>query len=335
MPLLSKVVYSKVCYSLCVADASNSYIVPILIPHQRHRLAAHMRKHHEGKNIKIEPSDQTSALSPQNTQDPSSISSNIRTSPSSSNEDGANQTNPSLTLPTTNITTQDQNGVSHDIMEISDNSENDEQARPPANTTGARAPHPHVPSSSARARAPAVPSARIAPVAPSAVASSKPTHQLKSSLPKMRRSDERFLLPEFRYNVMTSSSIYGSLKSYLVSMGETEDETFPWWRVIQDFVHLYFEHFDHEYPVIHPYALEYRHEKTSWMVLLAVVTVGSQYSAFGNASQFSASFGEILCHAITQNVSSSPGENPYLILIKSATSITRINNFVLCAKRIS
>ncbi|KGO77993.1 hypothetical protein PITC_025210 [Penicillium italicum] len=211
-----------------------------------------------------------------------------------------------LPLPDTSLTTQGQIDVSHDVMEISDNSENDEQARPPANTTRVRAPRPRVPSSGARARASAVPSARTALAAPGAVSTSKPTRQLKSSLPKMRRSDERFLLPEFRYKVMTNASIYESLKSYLVSMGETEDGTFPWWRVIQDFVHLFFEHFDHEYPVIHPYALEFGHDKTSWMVLLAVVTVGSQYSAFGNASQFSASFSEILCHAIAQNRPQSP-----------------------------
>ncbi|OQD65728.1 hypothetical protein PENPOL_c005G03587 [Penicillium polonicum] len=193
-------------------------------------------------------------------------------------------------------------------MEISDESENDEngpasQARPPANPTRARAPRTRVPASGARARAPAVPSA---PVAPASASSPKPTRQSKSSFPKMRRSDERFLLPESSYNVMTNASIYESLKSYLVSLGETEDGTFPWWRVIQDFVHLYFEHFDHEYPVIHPYALEFGHDKTSWMVLLAVVTVGSQYSAFGNASQFSASFGEILSQAIEQNRPQSP-----------------------------
>lgn len=252
------------------------------------------------------------------------------------NEDGTNQTTPGLALPATDPTTQDQVDVSHDVMEISDESENDEngpasQARPPANPTRARAPRTRVPASGARARAPAVPSA---PVAPASASSPKPTRQSKSSFPKMRRSDERFLLPESSYNVMTNASIYESLKSYLVSLGETEDGTFPWWRVIQDFVHLYFEHFDHEYPVIHPYALEFGHDKTSWMVLLAVVTVGSQYSAFGNASQFSASFGEILSQAIEQNVSSFPTEDPYLILIKSAASITRNNNFILCTKRI-
>lgn len=296
---------------------------------------AHLRKHHEGKNIKTEPSDQTSPLSPQNIQDPSSVS-DIRTSPFLLNENGTNQTTQGLALPATDTTTQDQVDVSHDVMEISDDSENDEngpasQARPSANTIRARAPRPRVPASGARTRAPAVPSA---PLAPASASSSKPTRQLKPSLPRMRRSDERFLLPEFRYNVMTNASIYESLKSYLVSLGETEDGTFPWWRVIQDFVHLYFEHFDHEYPVVHPYALEFGHDKTSWMVLLAVVTVGSQYSAFGNASQFSASFGEILSQAIEQNVSLFSSEDTYLILIQSAASITRINNFILCTKRI-
>lgn len=321
---------------LCTAD---TIIVPILIFVQRHRLAAHMRKHHDGKDIKTEPSEQTSLVS-QNIQEPSSISSNIRTSPFPLNEDETNQSTPGLALPASNLTTQHQINVSHDVMEISDGSENDEndptsQTRPPANTARARAPRPRVPASGARTRPPAALSARTASAAPGAASTSKPIRQLKSSLPKMRRSDERFLLPESCYNVVTNASIYESLKLYLVSLGETEDGTFPWWRVIQDFVHLYFEHFDHEYPVIHPYALEFGHDKTSWMVLLAVATVGSQYSAFGNASQFSASFGEILSHAIAQNVSSSPGEDLYLILIILATSITRINIFILCAKRIS
>ncbi|KAI2698905.1 transcriptional regulator family: C2H2 zinc finger and Fungal Specific TF [Penicillium roqueforti] len=269
---------------------------------RRHRLAAHLRKHHEGKDIKQEQSDQTSPLSPQNIQDQGS-SSNIRTSSFSLNEDGTNQTTPGPAVPATDLTTQDPMDASRDVMEISDDSENDQngpasQATPPPKTPRPRGrPRVSAPGSRVRARAPA---------APAAASPSKSTRQLKLSLPKMRRSDERFLLPEFRYSVMTNISIYESLKAFLVSLGETEDATFPWWRVIQDFVHLYFEHFDHEYPVVHPYALEFGHDKTSWMVLLAVVTVGSQYSAFGNASQFSASFGDILCQAIAQNQPQSP-----------------------------
>lgn len=247
MPLLSKVLYSKVYHSFYVT-------VTFLFIHcsnsdtpQRPRLAAHLKKHHEGKHIKTEPSDQPSPLSPQNIQAPSSILSNTRTSPSLLNEVGTNQSTLGQASPATHLTAQSQIDVSYDVMEISDDSENDEndptlQARPSANSTYARASHPRVSSSGARARPPAAPSA------PDAASSFKPTRQLKSPLPKMRRSDERFLLPEFRYSVMTSASIYEPLKLYLVSLGETEDAQFPWRRVIQDFVHLYFEHFDHEYP---------------------------------------------------------------------------------------
>ena len=121
-----------------------------------------MKKHHGGKNIKTEPSDQASPLSPQNIQNPSSVSSNIRTSPFPLNEDGTNQTTPGLALPATDPTTQDQIDVSHDVMEISDESENDNgpasQARPPVNPTRARGPRPRVSASGARTRAPAVPS---------------------------------------------------------------------------------------------------------------------------------------------------------------------------------
>ncbi|KAJ5441965.1 hypothetical protein N7445_004972 [Penicillium cf. griseofulvum] len=197
-------------------------------------------------------------------------------------------------------------------MEISDDSENESglasQARPPANTTRARAPHLHAPASGARA--PVVPAPPTTPAfiaAPAAAADYfRPARPLKLPLPKLRRADARLLLPESCYNVIINGSIYMSLKSYLVGLGETEDANFPWWRVIQDFVHLYFEHFDHQYPVVHPYALEFGHDRTSWMVLLAVVTVGSQYSAFSNANLFSAAFGEMLSHAITQNRPQSP-----------------------------
>jgi hypothetical protein len=231
--------------------------------------------------------------------------------------------------------------ASHDVMEISDDSENENgpasQARPAANTTRARAPRLH--ASASGARGPAVPAPPTTPAFIAAPAAAvdyfRPARPLKLSLPKLRRADARLLLPESCYNVIINASIYMSLKSYLVGLGETEDANFPWWRVIQDFVHLYFEHFDHQYPVVHPYALEFGHDRTSWMVLLAVVTVGSQYSAFSNANLFSAAFGEMLSYAITQNVSSSAGEYPYLILIKLATSITRINNFILWTKRIS
>ncbi|KAJ5836490.1 transcriptional regulator family: C2H2 zinc finger and Fungal Specific TF [Penicillium robsamsonii] len=228
--------------------------------------------------------------------------------------------------------------VSHDVMETSEDSENEIssalQARPPANTTRGNAHAPAVPAAPAAppaptASAPTAPApnaptpiahiartAPVAPAAPGAASSSNPVHpssfnpihRLKLSLPRMRRADERFLLPESRYNMIVNATIYTSLKAFLVSVGETEDATFPWRRVIQDFVHLYFEHFDHEYPVVHPYALEFGLDKTSisWMVLLAVVTVGSQYSAFSNASMFSAAFGEILSHAITQNRPQAP-----------------------------
>ncbi|KAJ5470519.1 transcriptional regulator family: C2H2 zinc finger and Fungal Specific TF [Penicillium desertorum] len=104
-------------------------------------------------------------------------------SPSLFNKDGTNQSTPGQASPAINPATQSQIDVSHDVMEISDDSENDEngltlQARPSANTTSARAPRPRVPSSGTRARAPA------APFAPDAASSFKPTRQLKSPLQK-------------------------------------------------------------------------------------------------------------------------------------------------------
>ncbi|KAJ5794633.1 transcriptional regulator family: C2H2 zinc finger and Fungal Specific TF [Penicillium paradoxum] len=247
-----------------------------------------------------------SPSSPQNIQGPSSTSPDTRTSPFLLDRNETSHTTESAGLPTADHTAQDQTNASPDIMVISDDSENDEnrppsQIRSPAadRATNSRA---RVSTSGARSRA-------LAPTAlavPAGATPSKPARQAKSALPKFRRVDERFLLPTHCYNIMINASIYESLKSYLVALGHTEDATFPWLRVINDFVHLYFEHFDHDYPVIHPYALEFGHDKASWMVLLAVITVGSQYSAFSNASQFSTHFGEILSQAIAQNQPQSP-----------------------------
>ncbi|KAJ5482568.1 transcriptional regulator family: C2H2 zinc finger and Fungal Specific TF [Penicillium sp. IBT 31633x] len=233
---------------------------------------------------------------------------------------GQNDCTQSPALHTTQHTRQDSAGVQPDIMEISDNSENDEnhltsQALPP-NTTRAPNPRAPAPASSARARArarargPAAASA--APAAPAAANPSRPTRQVLPALPKLRRMDERFLLPEHCYTIKLNPSIYESLTSYLVKLGYPEDATFPWWRVVNDFMHLYFEHFDHDYPVVHPYTLESGNDKTSWILLLAVIAVGSQYSMFSNANLFSAHLADILSEAIARSVSLSPGEDHYI-----------------------
>lgn len=290
--------------AIAIVCCSHSYSL------ERHRLAAHLRKHHPGREIKREPLDQASPSSPQDIQDlGSSTSPNTRASPFQI--DGVSTNQPErMVLAAADHNAQDQTDVSHDVMVISDDSENEENNPPPQVIPPATS---HTSNLGVAVSASGPRSRASGPTAPSAPAtnSSRPARQTKSSLPKLRRVDERFLLPSHRYDIRINTSIYEALKSYLVNLGHTEDATFPWWKVINDFVHLYFEHFDHDFPVVHPYSLECGLDKFSWMVLLAVITVGSQYSAFGNASKFSEQFGEILSEAITQNVSPSLGEHSY------------------------
>ncbi|KUL86876.1 hypothetical protein ZTR_05346 [Talaromyces verruculosus] len=75
---------------------------------------------------------------------------------------------------------------------------------------------------------------------------------------------------------------------------------FPSFKMIYTFVQLYFEYFDRYYPFVHPHMMNNDH--TSWILLLAIATIGARYSAIDFVEQYAADLQDILSQAISQNL---------------------------------
>jgi hypothetical protein len=78
-------------------------------------------------------------------------------------------------------------------------------------------------------------------------------------------------------------------------------QPFPSFKMIYTFVQLYFEYFDRCYPFVHPHMMNNDH--TSWILLLAIATIGCKYSAIESAEKYAADLQNLLSQAISQNVS--------------------------------
>jgi hypothetical protein len=87
---------------------------------------------------------------------------------------------------------------------------------------------------------------------------------------------------------------------------------FPSFKMIYTFVQLYFEYFDRYYPFVHPHMMNNDH--TSWILLLAIATIGARYSAIDFAEQYAGDFQDLLSQAISQNVSEITSSLFFLLL---------------------
>ena len=242
----------------------------------RVRLSNHMKKYHPGERMNIE-------VSRKNAKDAHASSSSLP------NEGGPNETTPGSSLPAPSQA-QDQMDISQDVIDISESEDGDNPE--PAQLTSPAATVPAEPARGHHSQA----------------ISTKPTrHNVKATLPKLRVLDERRLKHEAQCGITIGALMYEAVRSFITKAKRTEDPAPLLSKIVHNFVHLYYQHFDHEYPLVHPHAME-SGDRFQWIVLLAVATVGSHYSTFSNAGTFSVYFQDLLSQALRQNVSLSPGK---------------------------
>lgn len=72
-------------------------------------------------------------------------------------------------------------------------------------------------------------------------------------------------------------------------------------RALHAFVELYFEHFDMQFPFVHPSRLD--NQDVSWVLLLAIAAVGSHYSTLKQAPEYTAVLTDLLERAVESLVS--------------------------------
>jgi hypothetical protein len=94
---------------------------------------------------------------------------------------------------------------------------------------------------------------------------------------------------------------YTDVRSFYISERGCDDMSFPHSRLLHAFVELYFEYFDPYLPFLHPIRVE--RDDLSWILLIAVVAIGSQYSEVREASTFTTVFQHLLEKAIDNHVS--------------------------------
>lgn len=72
-------------------------------------------------------------------------------------------------------------------------------------------------------------------------------------------------------------------------------------RIFHAFIDLYFEHFDPQFPFLHPNRLNV--DEVPWILLLAVAAVGSHYSEMTDAQRYNLTLVDLLCRAVESKVS--------------------------------
>lgn len=89
-----------------------------------------------------------------------------------------------------------------------------------------------------------------------------------------------------------------------------DDTAFPPVEVLNSFVELFFEHFNHTVPIVHQATFKPTAEE--WILLLGILAVGSQYSSLPSREQFGETFQSLLQRVISRKVSCSHLNAPNL-----------------------
>lgn len=130
--------------------------------------------------------------------------------------------------------------------------------------------------------------------------------------PQMQPEDEDVIVAEsFGHVTSIPSTAYNAIRSFYEDRRPTNDSTFPSKQVLQIFVQLYFEHFDSQFPFLHPSTLE--QNDVPEILVLAVAAVGCQYSAISYVDQYAAGLQELLQRAVAANMSRSPNRKIALV----------------------
>lgn len=122
------------------------------------------------------------------------------------------------------------------------------------------------------------------------------------SFPTVTPTDHETLLCEnFCHLKGISPTAYEQSKLYFAHLKGSRITSFPTAQTFHTFAELYFEHFDQSFPFVHPRQLE--QESASWLLLVAVVSVGVQYSSISNVETYIKTFHALLEQAVQDHVS--------------------------------
>ncbi|XP_014553252.1 hypothetical protein COCVIDRAFT_108226 [Bipolaris victoriae FI3] len=99
---------------------------------------------------------------------------------------------------------------------------------------------------------------------------------------------------------LPNSGIRG-LQDFYESQRRSSRAPFVHDRIFHAFIDLYFEHFDPQFPFLHPHRLNV--DEVPWILLLAVAAVGSHYSEMTDAQRYNLTLVDLLCRAVESKVS--------------------------------
>lgn len=127
-----------------------------------------------------------------------------------------------------------------------------------------------------------------------------------SMFPHAHPSDDDALLVEYFSHVPELSSrtyeqVYQFYRREQGEGFESATSSFPDARYFNVFIQLYFEHFDAQMPFLHSTMIE--EGEFSWILLLAVATIGCQYTSIDKRDQYSIALRDLLKRAILTHVS--------------------------------
>lgn len=124
---------------------------------------------------------------------------------------------------------------------------------------------------------------------------------IRPCFPQLLASDLE-LLARDNFCGLRSISVqaYTDTLQFFCGSQQTTNSVFPSIEVFRSLAELYFEFFDHDFPCVHPQQIE--HDGASWILLLAVVAVGAQYSSLPNSEAYIKCFQPLLAEAIEKSV---------------------------------
>jgi hypothetical protein len=119
--------------------------------------------------------------------------------------------------------------------------------------------------------------------------------------PELLLSD-RELLARDNFCILQNVSLeaYTHSRQFFNASQHTATSAFPSIEVFLSFAELYFEFFNHDFSFVHPQQIE--QDGASWILLVAVASVGAQYSSLSNAEMYVKCLQSLLAEAVEKNV---------------------------------
>ncbi|KAL4902024.1 hypothetical protein BDW74DRAFT_181182 [Aspergillus multicolor] len=134
-------------------------------------------------------------------------------------------------------------------------------------------------------------------------------HPRLKGFPELQPADCDTLIAEHSAHVgPMSSDAYQSIVRLCETYGI---DRLPERTVLDTFLQLYFEYFDPSLPFVHPSLFD--REDTPWLLVLAVATVGSQFTAIGHRAPYTVGLIELLKRALPTD--SMVFRSPNLVVI--------------------